>query len=131
MHEQIAEDYHAISNPPHQPGNLCGLKNLNGTCYMNSILQSLSFTSLLTDYFLSNQYIKDNESIIINEFWNLLYLLRCGKYRIITPRPFKQILGHIKYVYLNDQQQDAHEFLIFILDYMHTELNTVRIGIIK
>jgi len=138
LHRQIAEDYHAISNPSYQAGNLCGLKNLGGTCYMNSILQSLSFTSLLTNYFFSYEYTKDisikneliSKGIVANEYLNLLYLLCCGKYSVLTPAPFKQIIGHIQNVYLRDQQQDAHEFLIFLLDYLHKELNRVRISII-
>lgn len=121
LYKQIEEDYHAISNPSHQAGNLCGLKNLGGTCYMNSVLRSLSLTSLLTNYFFSNKSIL--EGIIVNEYLNLLYLLSCGKYDVLTPAPFKQVIGHIQKVYLGDQQQDAHEFLIFLLE----ELNRVRI----
>jgi len=134
-HRQIAQDYHAISNEFHQVGNLCGLKNLGGTCYMNSILQSLSFTSLLTNYFFSNDYIQDintnnksiSKGIVAHEYLNLLYLLCSGKYDIITPAPFKQIIGHIQYGYLQNQQQDAHEFLSFLLDYLHKDLIRVRI----
>ncbi len=133
LHRQIAQDYHAISNPSYQTGILCGLKNLGGTCYMNSILQSLSFTSLLTNYLFSNEYTKDmmmkNESmskgIIGNEYLNLLYLLCSGQYVAITPAPFKQVIGHIQRVYLQNQQQDAHEFLIVLLDYLHQDLNRV------
>ena len=117
--QKIAQDYHAIPNTFHQPGNICGLKNLGGTCYMNSVLQSLSFTSFLTNYFLLEKYSK---GIIVNEYLNLLYLLCSGKYAVITPAPFKQVIGHIKYVYMENQQQDAHEFLLFLLDYLHRDL---------
>ena len=119
-HQRLARDYHAISNTSQQAGNLCGLKNLQGTCYMNSILQSLSFTSLLTNYFFSNEF--NSKEIIAKEYFNLLSLLCSEKYGCITPGPFKQILGHIRKDYLKHEQQDAHEFLIVLLDY----LNRVR-----
>lgn len=40
------------------PG-LAGLNNLGNTCFMNSALQCLSNTVQLTNYFLSNDYIRD------------------------------------------------------------------------
>ncbi|CAF1432985.1 unnamed protein product [Adineta steineri] len=126
LYKQITQDYHAISNTTQQIENLCGLKNLGGTCYMNSILQSLSLTSLLTNYFLYNQDSLVFKGIIINEYLNFLYLIRCGQYSTIIPAPLKQIIGHINYAYLENQQQDAHEFLIVLLDYLHIDLNRTQ-----
>jgi len=103
---------------------------------MNSILQSLSFTSLLTNYILYNKDISAknisvSKGIIANEYFNLMYLLCSDKYCVVTPKPFKQVIGHIKYIYMENQQQDAHEFLIFLLDYLHEDLNRVRILILR
>ncbi|CAF1420306.1 unnamed protein product [Rotaria sp. Silwood1] len=134
LRRQIAQDYQAISNEFRQIGNICGLKNLGGTCYMNSVLQSLLFTSSLTNYFLLNENIQDStmknisvsKEIVASEYLNLLYLLYCGKYNVVTPAPFKQVIGHINHNYLENQQQDAHEFLIFLLDYLHKDLNRIK-----
>ncbi|CAF3507276.1 unnamed protein product [Rotaria sordida] len=134
LRKQIAEDYQTISNEFRQVGNICGLKNLGGTCYMNSVLQSLLFTSLLTNYFLLNENDKDltmnnlsvSKQIIASEYLNLLYLLYRGEYNVLTPAPFKQVIGHIQLTYLENQQQDAHEFLIFLLDHLHKDLNTIK-----
>ena len=36
-----------------------GLRNLGNTCFMNSGLQCISHILELTEYFLSNKYVKD------------------------------------------------------------------------
>jgi ubiquitin C-terminal hydrolase len=38
---------------------LVGLVNLGNTCYINSGVQCISHTPLLTDYFLSDTYLRD------------------------------------------------------------------------
>ncbi|CAF4224545.1 unnamed protein product [Rotaria socialis] len=127
---QIAKDYRAISHGSDQAGIVCGLKNLGGTCFMNSVLQSLLFTSPLTSYFLLNEDMKNisvSNEIIVNEYLNLIYLLFCKKYAVIIPVPFKQIIGHMQDIYFENQQQDAHEFLLFLLDYLHEDLIRIKL----
>ena len=130
LHEQ---DYRAVPNTSEQSENPCGLKSLDGTCYMNSVLQSLSFTSLLTYYFFSNEYPKDRgvkNGLVTNEYSNLLTLLCSGKYRALTPAPLKQIIADIDNRYFGNQQHDAHEFLVTLLDTLHQDLMKVRESIL-
>jgi ubiquitin C-terminal hydrolase len=129
---QIAYDYRAI------PDNLqinrrTGLKNLGNSCYMNSIIQSLTFNFLLTNYFLSGDFNKDintknkfgSGGIVVKEWFKLIYMLWCQQYSYISPQPFKYIVGSLQRAYLGTQQQDAHEFLVFLLDSLHEDLNQV------
>ena len=116
----LARDYRAANNYSRQAGNLCGLKNLQGTCYMNSILQTLFLTESLREILLSKRTC---QSILVNELSNLFELISSNKYELLTPIPIKQILGSINIDYRNDCQQDAHEFLIYILDYLRKYLS--------
>lgn len=118
--EELARDYQARDYPYEQKGHLCGLTNLGGTCFINSILQSLFLTDLLTDYFISKGQSKDE--LLVDEYRNLLLVLSTGKYATIIPRPLQRILGEKQRMFLNGEQQDAHEFFLYLLNELHDDL---------
>ncbi|XP_015429538.1 PREDICTED: ubiquitin carboxyl-terminal hydrolase 8 [Dufourea novaeangliae] len=119
-------------NPVHgsvHPG-ITGLKNLGNSCYMNSIIQCLSNTTHLAKYFTDNLYADDlntsndnsTQGQVVEEVAQVIKVLWRGQYKSISPRDLKIAVGQYKLQFESYEQQDSHEFLTFLLDWMHNDL---------
>ncbi|NWI30295.1 UBP2 hydrolase, partial [Sula dactylatra] len=113
---------------------LTGLRNLGNTCFMNSILQCLSNTKELRDYCLQNQYLRDlnNNSrmrtALMSEFAKLIQLLWTSSPNdSVSPSEFKMQIQRYAPRFVGYNQQDAQEFLRFLLDGLHSEVNRVLV----
>ncbi|KAJ4298984.1 ubiquitin-specific protease doa4 [Kalmusia sp. IMI 367209] len=110
-----------------------GLINFGVTCYMNSVIQCLSANPNLTAWFLSGRYAehlqkrnwKGTEGILPEAYATLLSNLYKGDTSAIRPSTFRKVCGRFHQSWQLDEQQDAKEFLEFVLDMMHEDLNTV------
>ncbi|EPX71728.1 ubiquitin carboxy terminal hydrolase Ubp12 [Schizosaccharomyces octosporus yFS286] len=111
----------------------CGLNNLGNTCYMNSALQCLTHVRELRDFFVSDEW-KDqvNESNplgmsgqIAGAFASLMKSLYNPDHTSFAPRQFKAIIGRFNHSFLGYGQQDSQEFLAFLLDGLHEDLNRI------
>ena len=112
---------------------LVGLSNLGNTCYMNTSLQCLSNCWELTEYFLSNKYkedINENNPIgshgdLARAYGGVLKHLWYGSSSHYSPDNFKKTLGIYQKMFSGYQQQDTQEFLNYLLDGLHEDLNKV------
>lgn len=110
---------------------LSGLINLGNTCYMNAVIQCLSNTKPLTDFILSYGYRRylrnkhrqeDVGNLLIVQFDKLLTGIWSDNYTI-RPSSFKSALIHKKMSYQLPTQEDAHEFLQFLMENLHSEIS--------
>jgi hypothetical protein len=112
------------------------MANLGNTCYMNAALQCLVHCKELTEYFLASVYKTElNETnplgmngLVAKQYALLVSALFNAKYdsSAFAPREFKKTIGRFATNFSGYGQQDSQEFLAFLLDGLHEDLNRVR-----
>lgn len=110
------------------PG-LTGLKNLGNLCYMNSIMQCVSNTEALKKQLLSlssnheiNTKSKTNGQVF-SAVKSIIAGLWAGEYKCISCGQLKDIVGQLRVSFSGYDQQDSHEFLTLLMDWLHEDLN--------
>lgn len=94
---------------------------------MNSVLQCIFATGPLVEYFMDKESgfreeSKIRKSTISTSYFNLLKEgIRSNNY--ITPKDLKNSVSRVASRFSGYGQQDAQEFLRFLLDGIHNELN--------
>ncbi|WVQ95581.1 hypothetical protein IAU59_002678 [Kwoniella sp. CBS 9459] len=113
---------------------LTGLKNLGNTCYMNSTIQCLSATFPFTSFFLDGSFKRainlfnplGTKGNLANAFAELLKALWKEDYTFLSPVTFRKNIITFASQFSGTDQHDSQEFLSFVLDGLHEDLNRVK-----
>jgi len=122
-------------SPQEKPSNVriprTGLVNFGSTCYMNSVVQCLSATVPLTMRFQDGSYKKwvqrDNwkgsRGLLPEHYANLVSNLWLNDVAACRPMTFRKFCARLNADWGTDRHQDANDFYIFLMEYLHEDLN--------
>eukprot|EP00934_Nitzschia_sp_Nitz4_P007461 Nitzschia sp. Nitz4//scaffold244_size29068//12369//15815//NITZ4_008065-RA/size29068-snap-gene-0.6-mRNA-1//-1//CDS//3329543859//7451//frame0 len=140
-HQLVCQQAAAAANgskvitPINRLSGRVGLNNLGNTCFMNSALQALSHSAPLTRHFLSNHFTDDvNTSNPLGTGGKLAYaydallkeLWMRTKGKSMSPTNLKRAVALFAPRFAGCLQHDAQEFLAYLLDGLHEDLNRIR-----
>ncbi|XP_049883713.1 uncharacterized protein LOC126379127 isoform X2 [Pectinophora gossypiella] len=121
--------------PSHSSG-LNGLRNIGNTCFMNSVVQCLSNTRPLLEYLLEDKHTGEMNTTlscmkgaliaafatVIKELW------RSGERdSVVNTTSLKSQIQRFAPRFMGYSQQDAQEFLRYLLEGLHEDVNRVTV----
>ncbi|CAG0918653.1 unnamed protein product [Notodromas monacha] len=120
------------------PG-VVGLRNHGNTCFINAVLQCLSHTDTFAEYFATEKYKVDllhrnrlkskkfgTQGEVTEKLAGVIKSLWSCQYTQSITTEFKSIVEKHGNQYRGSTQHDAQEFLMWLLDKVHEDLNVAK-----
>eukprot|EP00041_Stephanoeca_diplocostata_P036805 m.1359378 g.1359378 ORF g.1359378 m.1359378 type:complete len:1699 (-) comp24937_c0_seq24:128-5224(-) len=121
------------TNLANEPG-VTGLSNLGNTCYLNAGIQCLSHIPALKEYFLRQCYraeinktnVMGSKGAVASQYGQLVQRLWRGKASVFAPSALRDTVVRHASQFAGFEQHDSQEFLNYMLDALHEDVNRVR-----
>lgn len=116
-----------VTLPNGRPPGVTGIHNHGNSCFLNAVIQCLSNTGLLMEYLLGDELQdrierSDRNCAVTRQLVALIESLWTGTYDAEISYSFKQTVGECAEQYSGMTQNDAQEFLLWLLDKVNEEL---------
>ncbi|XP_054162411.1 ubiquitin carboxyl-terminal hydrolase 8-like [Oppia nitens] len=114
--------------------SITGLRNLGNTCFSNAVIQCLLNTTEFSSFFNGkfninkNSKFGSNGELVIELAALFRQMAFPSPYKSLAAKDFKNAVCKHFQGFIPGQQQDAHEFLVKLLEKLHEDLNesTIR-----
>ncbi|OCT92107.1 hypothetical protein XELAEV_18015164mg [Xenopus laevis] len=105
-----------------------GLKNLANTCYMNSALQCLTYTAPLSNYLVKREHHTacTRKKFCLTCLMKKHVSLALNTNEVVAPKSFVSNLKKIVSHFTKGTQEDAHEFLQYVLEGIQNSCSSSR-----
>ncbi|KAF8448877.1 hypothetical protein L210DRAFT_3388244 [Boletus edulis BED1] len=118
---------------PDAPINPAGLKNLGNTCYMNATIQCLSATVPFARFFTDGRWRSavnmlnplGTKGSLADAFAQILREMAHSELPYLNPIGFRKSICNHAAQFSGSDQHDSQEFLTFLLDGLHEDLNRI------
>ena len=111
-----------------------GLSNLGNTCFMNSSLQCLANIKEFKDFFLTDRFEPEinrrnpigHKGELAQAYADAVKAMWSTGSTSYAPRKLKETVGRCESRFQGYEQHDSQEFISFLLDGLHEDLNRVQ-----
>ncbi|KAK5576979.1 hypothetical protein RB653_001916 [Dictyostelium firmibasis] len=97
-----------------------GLNNVGNTCFMNSVIQCLTYTVPLANFMMSREHSRQCKisgfCIFCSLETQILQNHKCGGGKSVTPKEIASNIRKIAPTFRIGRQEDSHEFIRFMIE---------------